>query len=250
MARESGWDAARVLAGTALGPRLAQLLLLAVPGPCPQPSRSQISSDPRLPKAKPSPRSLAPSLCVISLRPSVPSTHPFLSLPLLCIWWPSSPVHHHHHLLTPHSSHLVPLLFSTSFPRHPPPPPPPVPPTSPQRKHHSPPEEPGPTISCPAIPNTAAVHLGHCEQHPDENRPQHEEVRTLFPFIETCVAGLLRFTLAAIPLDPSRQNGLTVRNFCLDDARHHIPDPRKIFNSRTQLRHLLPLPLSHTRPYR
>jgi hypothetical protein len=54
-----------------------------------------------------------------------------------------------------------PLLFCTSLPLHlhlstlPPPPPPSIPSTlhTSRRKYDTPPEEPGPTISCPAIPD-------------------------------------------------------------------------------------------------
>jgi len=114
------------------------------------------------------------------------------------------------HPLLSASGGLLPTTTTTttSLPLHlhlstfPPPPPPPPPPSNPstlhtsRREYGAPPEEPGPTISCPAIPDHCCSALGRERATPpNKNRAQHEEVRNQFLFIQTCLTGLLRFTI-------------------------------------------------------
>jgi hypothetical protein len=122
------------------------------------------------------------------------------------------------HLLLSASGGLLPTTTTTSLPLHLhlstfPPPPPSIPSTlhTSRREYDAPPEEPGPTISCPAIPDHCCSALGRERATPpNENRAQHEEVRNQFLFIQTCLTGLLRFTNCHF-LGPFPNHGLMLR---------------------------------------
>jgi hypothetical protein len=78
--------------------------------------------------------------------------------------------------LLPTTTTSLPLhLHLSTFP--PPPPPPPPPPSNPstlhttRREYGTPPEEPGPTISCPAIPDHCCSALGRERATPPQRKP-------------------------------------------------------------------------------